>query len=255
MSQMRDATRNLAIATKTRKSFATNFGNKLDLLHSGGDARLTTLLEIRATPYGHRVGTNKIRTYPPIATILGMSFRRQVLQIAIPDALGSTKGQVLLSSINDFQYFVEKLCNVDVKSCLTAGGFGRVRGKVLCDSGRFLYGSHQTRPSQDRTRPDQTRPHLTRPTTPGQARTRPDQAKPHQTQHGKVRHQSAFRYARTHTQSSRAHVSCFHQVAPSFSFFGSMSRWCAGVLTASASVGRGPVRWKALASSASPSCR
>ena len=29
MSQMRDATRNLAIATKTRKSFATNFGNKL----------------------------------------------------------------------------------------------------------------------------------------------------------------------------------------------------------------------------------
>ena len=34
MSQMRDATRNLAIATKTRKSFATNFGNKLDPLHS-----------------------------------------------------------------------------------------------------------------------------------------------------------------------------------------------------------------------------
>ena len=33
MSQMRDATRNLAIATKTRKSFATNFGNKLDPLH------------------------------------------------------------------------------------------------------------------------------------------------------------------------------------------------------------------------------
>ena len=29
MSQMRDATRNLAIATKTRKSFATNFGSKL----------------------------------------------------------------------------------------------------------------------------------------------------------------------------------------------------------------------------------
>ena len=34
MSQMRDATRNLAIATKTMKSFATNFGNKLDPLHS-----------------------------------------------------------------------------------------------------------------------------------------------------------------------------------------------------------------------------
>ena len=29
MSQMRDATRNLAIATTMRKSFATNFGNKL----------------------------------------------------------------------------------------------------------------------------------------------------------------------------------------------------------------------------------
>ena len=34
MSQVRDATRNLAIATKTTKSFATNFGNKLDPLHS-----------------------------------------------------------------------------------------------------------------------------------------------------------------------------------------------------------------------------
>ena len=34
MSQMRDATRNLAIATKTKKSFATNFGNKLDPLDS-----------------------------------------------------------------------------------------------------------------------------------------------------------------------------------------------------------------------------
>ena len=44
MSQMRDATKNLAIATKTKKSFATNFGNKLDPLHSWGDARLTTLL-------------------------------------------------------------------------------------------------------------------------------------------------------------------------------------------------------------------
>ena len=44
MSQMRDTTRNLAIATKMRKSFATNFGNKLDPLHSCGDARLRTLL-------------------------------------------------------------------------------------------------------------------------------------------------------------------------------------------------------------------
>ena len=34
MSQMKDATRNLANSTKTRKSFATNFGNKLDLLDS-----------------------------------------------------------------------------------------------------------------------------------------------------------------------------------------------------------------------------
>ena len=34
MSQMRDATRNLASSTKTRKSFATNFGNELDPLHS-----------------------------------------------------------------------------------------------------------------------------------------------------------------------------------------------------------------------------
>ena len=34
MSQMRDATKNLAIATKMRKSFATNFGNKLDPLLS-----------------------------------------------------------------------------------------------------------------------------------------------------------------------------------------------------------------------------
>ena len=33
MSQTRDATRNLAIATKTRKSFATNVGNKFDPLH------------------------------------------------------------------------------------------------------------------------------------------------------------------------------------------------------------------------------
>ena len=108
---------------------------------------------------------------------------------------------------------------------------------------------NQAKPGQ--ARPDQTRPHLTRPTTPDQARTRPDQAKPHQTKHGKVRHQSAFRYARTHThtQSSRAHVSCFHQVAPSFSFFGSMSRWCAGVLTASASVDVDQFagkRWRAL---------
>ena len=44
ISQMRDATRNLAIATTMRKSFATNLGNKLDPLHSRGDARLTTLL-------------------------------------------------------------------------------------------------------------------------------------------------------------------------------------------------------------------
>ena len=29
MSQMRDATRNLAIATTMRKNFATNFGNEL----------------------------------------------------------------------------------------------------------------------------------------------------------------------------------------------------------------------------------
>ena len=34
MSQMRDATRNLAIATKTRKSFAAIFGGGLDPLHS-----------------------------------------------------------------------------------------------------------------------------------------------------------------------------------------------------------------------------
>ena len=32
MSQMKDATKILAIAPKTRKSFATNFGNKLDPL-------------------------------------------------------------------------------------------------------------------------------------------------------------------------------------------------------------------------------
>ena len=34
MSQMRYATRNLASSTKTRKSIATIFGNKLDPLHS-----------------------------------------------------------------------------------------------------------------------------------------------------------------------------------------------------------------------------
>ena len=34
VSQMKDATRNLASSTKTRKSFATNFGNKLDPLDS-----------------------------------------------------------------------------------------------------------------------------------------------------------------------------------------------------------------------------
>ena len=44
MSQMRDATKNLAIATKTKKSFTTNFGNKLDPLHYRSDAKLTTLL-------------------------------------------------------------------------------------------------------------------------------------------------------------------------------------------------------------------
>ena len=33
-TQMKDATRNLASSTKTRKSFATNFGNKLDPLDS-----------------------------------------------------------------------------------------------------------------------------------------------------------------------------------------------------------------------------
>ena len=33
-TQIRDATRNLASSTKTRKSFATNFGNKLDPLDS-----------------------------------------------------------------------------------------------------------------------------------------------------------------------------------------------------------------------------
>ena len=43
MSHMRDATRNLAIATTMRKSFATNFGNKLYPLLSWGDARLTAL--------------------------------------------------------------------------------------------------------------------------------------------------------------------------------------------------------------------
>ena len=44
MSQMRDATKNLAVATTMRKSFATNFDNKLDPLHSWGDAKLTTLV-------------------------------------------------------------------------------------------------------------------------------------------------------------------------------------------------------------------
>ena len=34
MSQMKDATKNLASSTKARKSFATNFGNKLDPLDS-----------------------------------------------------------------------------------------------------------------------------------------------------------------------------------------------------------------------------
>ena len=59
MSQMRDATRNLAIATKTRKSFATNFGSKLDnaSLKSG-----RCLMGIVSEP-------TKIRTYPPIATV------------------------------------------------------------------------------------------------------------------------------------------------------------------------------------------
>ena len=27
------------------------------------------IFEVRTIPYGHRVGTNKIRTYPPIATV------------------------------------------------------------------------------------------------------------------------------------------------------------------------------------------
>ena len=47
--------------------------------------------EVRATPYWHRVGTNKIRTYPPIATIyvefffcgnVGMVFVRQFVHVA-----------------------------------------------------------------------------------------------------------------------------------------------------------------------------
>ena len=44
MSQMRDATKNIAIATTMRKSFATNFGNELHPLLSWGNARLTTLV-------------------------------------------------------------------------------------------------------------------------------------------------------------------------------------------------------------------
>ena len=112
--------------------------------------------------------------------------------------------------------------------------------EVLCDSGRFLYGSHQTRPSQDRPDQDQIRP--------GQDQTRPGQATPDQTWKGSSSVCVSI-CTHAHTQSGRAHASCFHQVAPSFSFFGSMSRWRAGVLTASASVDVDQFagkRWRAL---------
>ena len=69
MSQMRDATRKFAIATTMKKSFSTNFGSKLYPLLSWGDARLTTLVWSHAMPYRHRVGTHKVRTYPPIVTV------------------------------------------------------------------------------------------------------------------------------------------------------------------------------------------
>ena len=75
MSQRRDVTRNLAIATTMRKSFATNL----------------CFLEVRTMPYRHRVGTHKIRKYPPIATIhvdfffcgnMGVVFVRQFVHLA-----------------------------------------------------------------------------------------------------------------------------------------------------------------------------
>ena len=49
------------------------------------------MFEVRAMPYGHRVGTHKIRTYPPIATIyvefffcgnVGVVFVRQFVHLA-----------------------------------------------------------------------------------------------------------------------------------------------------------------------------
>ena len=64
-AQVKNATKNLDSSTKMRKSFA-NFGNKPDPLVSKGRQ---CFFEISSMPYGHRVGTNEIRTDPPIVSI------------------------------------------------------------------------------------------------------------------------------------------------------------------------------------------
>ena len=65
---MKNATKNLASSTKMRKSFA-NFGNEPDPLVPEVSQSRQRFFEISSMPYGHRVGTNKIRTDPPIVSI------------------------------------------------------------------------------------------------------------------------------------------------------------------------------------------
>ena len=60
MSQMKDATRNLASSTKTRLIFPTNFGSTFDPLVLEATQGRQRFLEVKAMPYGYRVGTEKI---------------------------------------------------------------------------------------------------------------------------------------------------------------------------------------------------
>ena len=69
MSQMRVATRKFAIATM-RRNFATNFHSaRCPPLFVKAMQGRQRFLEVRSMPYQHRVGTHKIWTDPPVATI------------------------------------------------------------------------------------------------------------------------------------------------------------------------------------------
>ena len=100
---------------------------------------------------------------------------------------------------------------MDVKSCPTAGGFGRVRGRSCAIQVGFC--TALTRPGQARTgqtRPDPTTPDQTDHTRPGQDHTRPGQATPDQRRPGQARGVGRFvislrfdMHAHTHSQAVR----------------------------------------------------